>query len=787
MGSRIALHCANIGLQVVLLDIVPREPNATETALGLTLTNKQVRNRIVNEALQFALQSNPSAVYNKSFAQRITTGNFEDDLQLLKECDWIIEAVIERLDIKQSIYEKIETVRKPGTLITSNTSGIPIRILAEGRSADFKQHFCGTHFFNPPRYLQLLEIIPTPDTHPQVTDFLMQYGDQFLGKTTVLCKDTPAFIANRIGVFSIMAIFHLMQQVGLTIEEVDALTGPISGRPKSATFRTCDVVGIDTLVKVAQGVYDNCPNDESRHLFAIPNYVNTLVEKGWIGDKGGQGFYKKMRTDDGKTEILALDLDTLNYRPQNKPNFASLTAAKTTDDLKKRLKILHSGTDKGSEFLNKLSAQLFQYVSNRIPEIANDLYQVDDAMRTGFGWQLGPFEYWDVLGVEKVVAQMTASGVQVAEWVRIMIASGKTQFYTTENGLRKAYNPATQTYEPIPGGQTFIILDNYRTQKPVWGNAGTTLHDIGDGVLCLEFHTKMNAMGDEVLAGIQKSIEIAETEGWRGLVIGNNGENFSAGANLALMLMLAIEQEYDELDFAVRMFQRTTMRARYSQIPVVVAPHGLTLGGSCELTMHADSAVASAETYIGLVEVGVGILPAGGGTKELALRASDAYYEGDIQIPRLQQSLMNIATAKVATSAHEAFDLGILLNNRDHVVVNPRRVIAQAKQKVLSLASAGYSQPQPRTDIKVLGRSALGTFYSGIAALRFAGHASEHDELIAQKVAHVLCGGDLSMPTNVTEQYLLDLEREAFLHLISTRKTMQRIEHMLKTGKPLRN
>ena len=780
MGSRIACHFANIGCKVQLLDIVTPGLNETDAA------NKTKRNQLVNNSLQAAVEQNPSPVYNKQVLSHITTGNFEDDLQSIATADWIIEVVIERLDIKQQLMEKVDAIRKPGTLITSNTSGIPIHRIAEDRSEDFRKHFCGTHFFNPPRYLRLLEIIPTPETDQNVIDFLLDYGDRFLGKQTVLCKDTPAFIANRIGVFSIMTVLQVMDQLQMTVDEVDALTGPVSGRPKSATFRTTDVVGLDTMVKVANNTYEACPDDEARENFRIPAYINTMMENKWLGDKSGQGFFKKVKGDDGKSQILTLDLKTMEYGTQSKPKFATVGEAKQVDNLKQRLVILHNGKDKAGDFYRAITYRVNQYVSNRIPEISDELFRIDDAMRAGFGWELGPFETWDVLGVQQTIEAMKASGFAPAAWVDEMLSAGHTSFYKSENGKRLYYDIPSKAYKEVPGTDAFIILDNYRAQKPVFQNAGATLHDIGDGILNLEFHTKMNVIGAEIIEAVNKSIAIAE-QNHRGLVIGNDAANFSAGANIAMMLMLAIEQEFDELDMAIRMFQQMTTRVRFSSIPVVVAPHGLTLGGGCEMTLHADVAVAAAETYIGLVEVGAGLIPAGGGTKELALRASDKYFKGDIELPTLQEMTLNIAMAKVATSAREAFDLGLLRKGIDKEVINLNRVISTAKAAAIELAEDGYTEPQPRTDVRVLGRTALGSFYTFIASMRMAGYISEYDELIAKKVAYVICGGDLSQPTNVSEQYLLDLEREAFLSLLGERKTLERMQHILKTGKPLRN
>ena len=781
MGSRLACHFANIGVKVYLLDIVPRDLSEDEK------DKPEARNRIVNAALKTALKSNPSPVYNKQVAKRITTGNFEDNMDWLSKVDWVLEAVIENLKIKKTVFDQVEQHRKPGSLVTSNTSGIPIHMMLEGRSEDFQAHFAGSHFFNPPRYLRLLEIIPTAKTHPEVVDFLMHYGDLFLGKETVLCKDTPAFIANRIGVFSIMAIFHLMEEMDLTIEEIDAVTGPVSGRPKSATFRTSDLVGIDTLVKVAQGVGQNCPNDEAKDLFEIPDFLQKLVDNNWLGDKTGQGFYKKSKDENGKRVIEALNLKTFEYEPKTKPRFESVGAARKEDNVRKRVKILSKGSDKGAKFMQKLNLKVAAYTSMRIPEIADHLYQIDDAMRAGFGWELGPFETWETIGVERMLNLMDTEGIEPASWVKEMVDAGITNFYKSEGGNRYYYDILSKAYKLIPGRESLIVLDDYRSNDLVWGNKGASLHDIGDGVLCLEFHTKMNAIGSEILQGINKSIDIAESQGWKGLVIGNDATNFSAGANLAMMLMLAIEQEYDELNIAINYFQKTVMRLRYSGIPVVLAPHGLTLGGGCEMSLHADSTIAAAETYIGLVEFGAGLIPGGGGTKEFVVRTSDSFYTGDPQLPTLQERFTTIATAKVATSGYEAFDIGVLHTDKDDVVINQSRQIADAKAKVLDMYADGYSMPVQRDDIKVLGRTALGTLYAGIEAFGISGFASEHDQKIARKLAFVMAGGDLSQPTQVSEQYLLDLEREAFLSLLGERKTLERIQHILKTGKPLRN
>lgn len=786
MGSRIACHFANIGVEVLLLDICPKELTEEEKAKGLNLENKTVRNRIVNSALESTVKSNPSPIYQKSFLNKITTGNFEDNMKDIASCDWIIEVVVENLDIKKKVFEQVEKYRTAGTLITSNTSGIPIHLMTEGRSEDFKKHFCGTHFFNPPRYLKLLEIIPTPDTDSEVIRFLMHYGDLFLGKTTVLCKDTPAFIANRIGVFSIMSLLHTVNKMDLTVDEVDKLTGPILGRPKSATFRTTDVVGLDTMIKVAKGLYDNCPNDKARELFKLPDYVAKMESNNWLGDKTKQGFYKKVKTAEGKTEILSLNLKTLEYESKKKVRFETLDALKPIEDLRQRMKVYAAGKDKAGEFFRNTFYRLFEYCSDRIPEIADEVYRIDDALRAGFGWELGPFEVWDALGVAETVSKMKDAGIEVAPWVHTMLSDGNTSFYKVENGKRKFYDLQTNSYKDIPGYGDFIILDHIRPTKTVWKNNALTITDLGDGILNAEFHSKMNTIGGETLAGINKAIELAE-QNFRGLVVSNDGANFSAGANVGLIFMMAVEQDFDELNFAVKSFQNTMMRVRYSSIPVVAAPFNLSLGGGCELCLHADKVVAHAETYIGLVEFGVGLIPGGGGTKEFTVRTSDEFTPGDIELPRLKDRFLTIGQAKVSTSAYESFDLGYLRKGHDIVVLNRSRLLAEAKAEAILLAEMGYTKPIMRKDIRVLGKQGLGMVYAGANSMFSGQYISEHDKKISEKLGYVMCGGDLSAPTLVSEKYLLDLEREAFLSLAGERKTLERLQSIITTGKVLRN
>jgi 3-hydroxyacyl-CoA dehydrogenase len=786
MGSRIACHFANIGVEVLLLDIAPKELSPEETAKGLSADHPSVKNRIVNAALQNAIKTNPSPVYTKSVVSKITTGNFDDDMAKIAGVNWIIEVVVENLDIKKKVFDQVEQFRKAGTLVTSNTSGIPIHLMAERRSEDFKSHFCGTHFFNPPRYLRLLEVIPTPYTKPEITDFLMHYGDKFLGKTTVLCKDTPAFIANRVGVYAIMALLHLVEKLDLTVEEVDKFTGPALGRPKSATFRTSDVVGLDTMIKVSKGLYDNCPQDKAHELFKLPDYVVKMEENKWLGDKTGQGFYKKTKTAEGKTEILALDLKTLEYRPQQKVKSATLDMTKPIENVRDRMKVFAAGKDKAAEVFRSSFFGLFEYVSDRIPEISDELYRIDDAMRAGFGWDLGPFEVWDAVGIQESLAGMKQYGHEAAAWVHEMLEAGHTSFYKVEDGVKKYYDIPSKSYKALPGADAFIVLDNIRGTKTIWKNAGASILDLGDGILNVEFHSKMNTIGGDTLQAINKAIDLAEKD-YRGVVIGNDGANFSAGANVGMIFMMAVEQEWDELNMAIRAFQNTSMRIRYSAVPVVVAPHNLTLGGGCEFSLHADFVQLNAETYMGLVEFGVGVIPGGGGTKEFALRASDEFKDDQIVQNVLKDRFLTIGMAKVSTSALEAFDLGYLQKDKFAISMNRSRLIADAKAKAIELADAGYTQPVRRKDIRVLGKQGLGIVYAGANTMYSGHYISEHDKKISEKLGYVMCGGDLSSPTEVTEQYLLDLEREAFLSLCGERKTLERIQSIVTKGKPLRN
>ena len=784
MGSGLACHMANIGLEVLLLDIVPFDLKEEDK------DNTAAKNKIVNGALKAAVKSKPAPLYSKKFLSSITTGNFDDDFEKIADCDWILEVVIERLDIKQQIFEKVDKFRKEGSFVTSNTSGIPINQLVEGRSDDFRKNFCGTHFFNPPRYLKLLEVIPGPDTDQEVLDFFMDYGVRFLGKKSVFCKDTPAFIGNRIGMYSMARLTELTAEMDLSIEEVDRLTGVAIARPGTGTFRLQDLVGLDTGEKVLQGVFDNCPNDEyvmkSKNK-ERPKFTKFLLENKFLGNKTKKGYYQKTNEKDekGKKIILALNLKTLEYEPSKRPDLPSLKIAKQIESMPKRMQALVKSDDKGGIFLKTYFAGLFAYASNRVPEISDNLYSVDDAMTAGYFWKHGTFEVWDMIGLEEGLKMAEEAGETVAPWVKEMQAAGHTSFYKTDAGKKSYYNQASKSYEEIPGQDAFVILDNYRDKEPILKNSECIVHDIGDGVMCIEFISKMNAIGMGIGQGIVSAIEKAENEGWKGIVIGNNAEHFSVGANLMLIGMYAMQQEFDELNMLVHQFQQFTNRIRYSAIPVVAATQGYVFGGGCEIAMHCDAVIAAAESYIGLVEVGVGLIPGGGGTKEFAVRTSDSFFEGDVKMPTLIESFRTIATAKVATSAEEAFEANYLQKDRDVVCVNTQRNIGEAKKKVLEL-SDNYMQPVPKK-VTVLGRAGLATLLTATNELYQGDWASEHDAKIAKKVAYVLCGGDLTAEQEVSEQYLLDIEREAFLSLCTEQKTLQRIQFMLEKNKPLRN
>jgi 3-hydroxyacyl-CoA dehydrogenase len=784
MGSGIAAHLAGIGLQVLLLDISPKELNEDEKSKGLNLDHPSVQKRIVNDSLSKSLKSKPSPIYNASFASRIKTGTFEHDLHRIAEVDWIIEVVVERLDIKKQVFESVEKHRKLGTLISSNTSGIPIHLMAEGRSEDFQQHFLGTHFFNPARYLRLLELIPGPKTNQETIRFFEHFGRKFLGKSVVVAKDTPAFIGNRIGIFSIQSLFHRVKDLEMTIEEVDKLTGPVIGRPKSATFRTVDVVGLDTLVHVANGIKEHCTSDERHELFSLPDFIESMMAANRLGSKTGEGFYKKIKKE-GKSEILSLELTTGEYRKSKKAKFATLEKTKSVSNVADRFPILVDGSDKAGDFYRLVFADLFAYVSHRMGEITDAIYKIDDAMKAGFGWEHGPFEIWDAVGLQKGIELVKKQNLQLPDWIE-ELASNQTSFYKVVEGKTHYYDTQSKSYQNIPGREGFILLDNLREKQTVYANKDFSLIDLGEGIVCAEFHSKMNTIGADVLTGLNKAIDIAE-ERFDGLVVGNQGANFSVGANLGMIFMLAVEQEYEELNAAIAYFQNTMMRMRYSSIPVISAPHGMCLGGGCELSLHADKVVASAETYIGLVEFGVGVIPGGGGTKEMTLRASDAFKKNDVELNILREHFLTIAMAKVSTSGHEAYDLGLFEKSKDVIVTNRDEQLSLAKSYARVLADAGYVRPIERTDIKVLGKQALGMFMVGTDSMKAGNYISEYDLLMADKLAYVMSGGDLSAATTVSERYLLDIEREAFLSLCGQRKTLERIQHMLTTGKPLRN
>lgn len=780
MGSGIACHLANVGFEVLLLDIP--DPKATKPAQ---------KNNLVNEALKKAMASKPAPLYDKSFASKILTGNLEDDLDKIATADWIIEVVVERLDIKQQLFEKVDQFRAPKSLVSTNTSSIPIKLLAEGRSKDFINHFCGTHFFNPPRYLQLLEIIPTQNTAPEVIDFFMTFGAETLGKKTVLCKDTPAFIANRIGVMSGTEMTLLTDELSLSVEAVDALTGSLIGRPSTATFRLQDLVGLDVGDKVTKFVQQSVHGDvymDKLKTRPEPKFLEYLLSNKFYGNKTGKGFYEKTskKDDKGKSIINVLNLESLSYEPVKKPKLEFVKKAKSIELMDKRLQFMIEGDEKEALFFRRYFTELFAYTASRVPEIAEQYYLVDDAMRAGYVWDYGPFEYWDLIGLEKGVDLVQQAGHSIPSWIETFQKKGNSNFYVNENGVRKYFNLKTETYEPLPKTKNTIILNNLRAQSPILKNSECVVHDIGDGVMCLEFTSKSNSIGEGIGQAMNDAVEKAETEGWNGLVIGNNAKQFSVGANLMNIGMLAMQKQYDSLEKLVYNFQQTNMRMRTAKVPVVVATQGYVFGGGCEIAMHCDAGVYAAESYIGLVEVGVGLLPGGGGTKEFALRASDEFFEGDVQMPTLIKYFKSIATAAVATSAHEAFHLKYLKKGRDSVVVNTATNLGLAKKKVLSLAE-NYVAPGERKDITVLGRAGMSVLYSAINEFRLGDYMTDYDVEIARQIAYIICGGDLTKTQQVSETYLLDIEREGFMKLLGNQKTLDRIQYLLLNNKPLRN
>ena len=795
MGAAIAAHLANAGIPTILLDIVPPKFTPEDEAKGLTPDAPAFRNRLADSGLAHALKANPAAFYVPENAKLITTGNLEDHLGLLGNADWIIEAVVERLDIKNALFEKVETVRTPGTIVSTNTSGIPVADMCEGRSEDFRKHFVGTHFFNPPRYMKLLEIISGPDTLPEVVEAVARVGEEQLGKGIVYAKDTPNFVANRIGMYSMMRAIRVMQELGLTVEAVDKITGPAIGNPKSASFRTADLVGLDTMAHVSANVYDSATHDECRSEFEVPDVLKTMIERSFLGDKTGGGFYKKSVDEKGKKQILSMDLNSFEYTPQEKVRFASLEAIKTLEETPDKIRGLYYAKDKAGQFTFKTTSESLIYTANRIPEIADDIVNIDNAMRWGFARELGPFEVWDELGVKKSSAKMKEAGYVIPSWVQEMLDAGLEAFYKSENGTRYFYDVASKTYKELEIVPQIVLLPSLKDRnKTVAGNKGATLIDLGDGVACLEFHTKMNALGTDIISMMLKSSDIVSRD-FEGLVLGNHGVNFSAGANLYMILFASQEEEWDDLHWEVAQLQKAFMKLKYLDKPVVAAPAGMALGGGCEVCLAADRVRAAAETYIGLVEVGVGLLPAGGGCKEMIIRNTEHLFDvpkGGVYnrqidlLPFVARAFETIAMAKVATSGPEAQKMG-LFRSTDKITINRDYLIHDAKQTVLAMNAEGYRPPRPKDDIRVMGTDGIAIFDYVVYTMHKGGYITDHDVTVAKKVGRVLCGGEVLPDTRVSEQYLLDLEREAFVSLCGDRKTQARIQHMLTTGKPLRN
>ena len=785
MGSRIACHLVNVGMDVLLLDIFPAELNEKEKKSNKKLSDKDVKNRIVNESLLNTLKAKPSSLFLKSDYDKIKTGNLDDDISKISSVDWIIEAVVEKLSIKKKVYDLIEKHRNKNTIISTNTSGIPISQISEKRTSNFKEMFLGTHFFNPPRYLRLLEIIPGKDTKKQIVDFFIEFGSVVLGKETVLCKDTPAFIANRLGIYSLMSTIHSVEKNNLSVSEVDFLTGTLIGRPKSATFRTMDVVGLDTAVNVSKNLLKDLKNDESVSMFELPTSVKSLyINKQW-GDKTGRGFYKKEIKEKGKRVFYEIDLKTLKYKDTEKTKDESLLEIKKSEQLEVRIKNLINLKNKYGDFYRSTFYDTFRYCSLRIPEVSDEIYKIDNAICSGFGWKKGPFETWDIIGVEGAYKEMIDMNLKPAEWVKEMLSNNIKSFYRFKNNKKEYYNISQKKYCHVPGQEEVIQLDAFKENDIVWTNKDVSLYDIKDGILNLEFHTKMNSIGEGVLMGINKAIDTCEKD-FKGLVISNEADYFSAGADLGTLFMLAGNRDFKKIEESIRVFQNTMMRVRHSSVPIVVATSGITLGGGCELSLHADSIQAHSETYMGLVELGAGLIPAGGGTKELVMRTASQYGKGDPEFNKLMESFMNIASAKVSTSAKEALEMGYI-TKKDKQTTNRKNLLKDAKNTVLNILSYGYIKPTINKKIKVHGRSALAMFNAGVETMKQGKYISEYDQKLAQKLAYIMCGGDLTQECLVEEQYLLDLEREAFVSLCGEQKTLERMHSILFKRKPLRN
>ena len=795
MGATIAAQLANVGIETFLLDIVPPELTDDDKKKGLTKESKAFRDKFGQNGLNIALKSKPASFYIPENAKLIATGNLEDNLEWLSDVDWIIEVVVERLDIKKSVFEKIETVLKPGTIITSNTSGISAKAMCEDRTENFRKHFAITHFFNPPRYMKLLEIVPNPDTLPEVIETVADICEKVLGKGVVYAKDTSNFVANRIGTYNMFSVINAMVDMGLTVEAVDKLTGPVIGNAKSASFRTADLVGLDTLLHVADNVYEGCPDDEKKEVFKPPDFINQMVKKKLLGEKTRQGFYKKTKDSKGKKVILSLDCNTLEYSPQEKVNLGSLEAAKNVSGTPQKMKSLYYAKDLAGKFTFGHISEMFIYAANRIPEIADDIVNIDNALKWGFGRKMGPFETWDAVGISKSVAKMKEAGYEIPSWVRELLDSGKESFYKKEAGVLYYYDIPSKDYKEVPVKPGIILLPSLKDrEKRVAGNAGASLIDIGDGVACLEFHSKMNAIGEDIISMIAQSADIVSRD-FEGLVIANHGTNFSVGANLAMVLFLAQDEEWDDLDWAIKVLQDALMKLKYLDKPVVAAPAGMALGGGCEICLASDRVRFAAETYMGLVEVGVGVIPAGGGCKELLIRNTEHLFEvqkGGVYpkqiefMPFVARAFETIAMAKVSTSGPEAVKLGYL-RPTDKLTVNRDYLIEDAKKTVLAINLEGYTPLRPLEEIRVAGENTFAMMKLALWTMHEQGFALDHDVTVGTKVAYVLCGGNVLENTKVSEQYLLDLEREAFLSLCGEPKTQARIQHTLTTGKPLRN